>query len=81
MEQQEELFLELEKQLLNDDKGVLRQELEDYLEEWRLKVKRHMDKGLPVDEFNQFQQVETALSRAKDVLQKTWSAFHPEGLK
>jgi|YelNatPaOPRAMG01_1025707.scaffolds.fasta_scaffold01323_15 hypothetical protein len=78
MEQPEGMFfLELEKQLLEDGKGVLRQELENYLEEWRARVKKHMDQGLSVDEFKRFQQVEEALSGAIDVVKKTWSIFHP----
>lgn len=76
MEQKEDVFIELHEKLVNDNSGVVKKEVEDYLMEWRTKVKRQMDSGLPPEEFSRFQTIEDAISRAIGVLGRSWSLFH-----
>ncbi|BDV01956.1 hypothetical protein TDMWS_20410 [Thermodesulfomicrobium sp. WS] len=77
MNAKEELFLDVEKKLLEDDHGVAKKELEMYLEDWRARVRRHMDAGLPPEEFSRFQRAEEAMDRAREVIGRLWSILHP----
>ncbi len=77
MEQSEEVFLDLEARLLEDDDGAVKRELETYLSEWRRKVKRYLDGGLPPDDFARFQRIEEGIAQAEEVVSKLWSLLHP----
>ncbi len=73
----DDVFLGLEAKLVDDVDGVVKRELQNYLEEWRWRVKQAIDRGLPPEEFVQFQRIEGAIARAAEVIGRAWSLAHP----
>ncbi len=79
-QREEKAFIDLEARLMEDVEGGVKRELQNYLEEWRLKVKRHMDSGLPPEDFSRFQRIEESLTAAINVIGRTWSFYHKESM-
>ena len=69
MNNQEQITMtDLEAKLLADEDGSFCQELIAKLEEYSLKFKQELDRGLPLDEFEQVQKVREAIEAGIRVL-------------
>ncbi len=70
-------ILELESKLAKDDDGSFRDNLCESLNDELRGVKRHIDSGLPPEEFEQASQYAQALETAVEVVERVWRAEHP----
>ena len=76
MENNQVSFTELEEQLRADPSGARKKQVEDDLYATLTALRRHMDTGLPPDEFDRMTTFKVGLESALGTLDKSWSSFH-----
>ena len=67
---------DVESQLAADDSGKVLRETTESLTEEASAVKRHIDRGVPADEFTALSRYREALSAATNVVEKIWKREH-----
>lgn len=71
-------MLELEKQLLNDVDGSCRATIIEDLQNWRRSLKRDIDSGVTMQQFEALQALLEAIDCATEVVDATWMGHHRE---
>ena len=71
-------ILDLEHKLADDNDGTYRDSLCESLRSEQQGIKRHMDSGLPPEEFQQASDYANALEAAVNVVEHTWKVDHPD---
>jgi hypothetical protein len=75
-EKKEFVFLPLEEKLIEDAEGRHKKEIEEELFQLLTDVKRHIDSGLPPDEFSQYNAFRQSIEATLSVLDKVWTQMH-----
>jgi hypothetical protein len=79
MEEQEPkgfMLLALEEKLAGDKEGTYKNEVKEELLQCLAAVKRHIDSGLPPDEFSRYSKLKEAAEAGVSVLEKFWDGLH-----
>jgi type III secretion system YseE family protein len=79
MERQESerfMLLALEEKLTEDNDGHYKNEIMEELFQCLTMVKRHLDSGLPPDEYSQYNKLKKAAEAGISVLERVWHGLH-----
>ncbi|KYK45231.1 hypothetical protein A1D31_35605 [Bradyrhizobium liaoningense] len=71
-------MLELEKQLLSDVDGSSRATIIEDLQNWRRSLKRDIDSGVTMQQFEALQALLEAIDCAAEVIDAIWMVHHRE---
>ena len=74
--EQERIVTEIESRLKDDRDGSFRASVASGIDEQLVAVDAALRKGAPRDEYQKLQKLKAGLESARDILERTWSAFH-----
>lgn len=74
--EQERIVTEIESRLKDDEDGSFKTSVASGIDEQLVAVDAALRKGAPREEYQQLQKLKAGLESARDILDRTWSAFH-----
>lgn len=74
--EQERIVTEIESRLKDDGDGSFKTSVASGIDEQLVAVDAALREGAAPEEYQQLQKLKAGLESARDILERTWSAFH-----